>query len=491
MSMFVQNDATGAGAGNLDPNTVFVNLAVVAKLDTGLGHGPQIGDQQQVTYGQTITDTCPNRLNLLVNTAFPPVDYGQGMGMQTVNIIVLGCQANFTLNDSSLVSSRGGVTLPPSGSGLPGAMLNNTQQCLIVYDTTQNNGQPICVTRQGSGGVIDLPIPNPVILYHEMSHAMRIVTNTLHALTASCNPSSPEEKAAMIDENDMRTQLAAMLGDPPELRDTDIYCGALCTGPTGGCCIVASVASGSPISEEVQALRSVRDGLLRRSEIGFAFFERLHYDYYAFSPQVCTLMARRPELPPLVLRGFVRPLITVLRLLKARSVDGIGGEALGELFAEMHADPATVGDTLEALRRTRAFWMDGEDDDDEAVRELGHLLRDRALPSPHVNWALIRTVGIYGDALEAFAAGASTLEIGRLLLTDFTEWALQVPLDPVWASLSARQIEAELDFYENGLLRSEEAGTRFRDRLLERFEGITAIDSVAGGTAIRMDLSNG
>jgi len=476
VTVFLQNDATGAGAGNLDPNTGFVNLSVIANLDTGLGMAAAVGDRQQITYAQTVMGTCPNRLNMLVNTVFQ-VDYGMGMGMQTVNIVILPCLANFTLNDNSLVSSRGGVTLPPAGSGLAGAALNTGQDCLIVYDTTQNNGMPVCVTRANSGGTIDLPLPNPVIVYHEMSHALRIVTNAQLALTAACNPSSPEEAAAMTDENDMRTQLAALLGQPAELRDTAIYCGALCTGPTPNCCIVASVASGSPVSEEVQALRGLRDGFLRVSEVGYAFFDRLHYDYYSFSPQVCTLMARRPELSQLVLSGFVRPLISALRLMKAYAIDGLEAAALGRTFASMHADPEQFAATLSALRGTRAFWTGVSTDDDEIAAQLSALLRERALPSSHINWALIETVRIYGEALEEYALGATAEALGARLAKEFTDWTVALPLDHIWASLSTEQLEIELAFYEN-LLRPAEGKARFRDRLRARFGNITAMRMV-------------
>ena len=36
---------------------------------------------------------------------------------------------------------------------------------------------------------------------------------------------------------------------------------------------------------------------LRRSEVGFDFFEHLHYDYYSFSPQVVAMMQGDPRAP--------------------------------------------------------------------------------------------------------------------------------------------------------------------------------------------------
>jgi hypothetical protein len=132
MTIFIPNDATGAGAGNVDPNQAAVDLAVIANGDTGLGLAAAIGNQQQVTYARTLPGIPPTRLDNLVNTNFNP---NYGGGPQNVNIVIVPALANFTLNDGSLVLNTGGTTLPPTGSGLPGAGLNPTNNCLIIYDS--------------------------------------------------------------------------------------------------------------------------------------------------------------------------------------------------------------------------------------------------------------------------------------------------------------------------------------------------------------------
>src|SRR5206468_3724559 len=111
------------------------------------------------------------RLATLVNTNFNP-DYGLGAGPQAVPIVILPVLANFVLNDGRSILAVGGTSLAPSNSGLRGAALNNTTDCLVIYDTTQNNGAGYCAAR-GTTATLNLQTPNPVILYHELSHAFR------------------------------------------------------------------------------------------------------------------------------------------------------------------------------------------------------------------------------------------------------------------------------------------------------------------------------
>jgi hypothetical protein len=478
VTIFIQNDAVGAGAGNLDPTQASVDLGVIANGDTGLGLAPAVGNRQQVSYARTIGGACPVRLDALVNTTFTP-DYGAGP--QTVNIVILPVLANFVLNDGTSILAAAGVALPPQNSGLPSATLNNTNDCLAIYDTTQNNGAGYCCARGGTGGTLDLQIPNPVILYHELSHARRIANDTLLALTASCNPASPEENAAITEENDLRTQLAAAAGQPAVLRDPGIHCGAVCgTGsvPASDCCIIASVSSGSALSSEVQALRAVRDNFLRSTEVGFAFCENHYRDYYAFSPQVCTLMAREPALRPLVLDGFVRPLVFAFRLLSAHVFGNLTDARLGRLVADHHPDRGDAARVLALLERARAFSL-GEIEAGHVVGdELVRLLREHAWPSAHVRWPLVEPVEIYAEALRLYHAGARTSKIGGYLRQAFTSWAVELPLDPVWGSLSRQELERELGIFESRLLRSTRAKARFRKRLLDRFRDVTAIRTV-------------
>ena len=479
MTLFIQNDATGAGSGSLAADQAFVDLAVCVNGDTGLALATAVGNRQQVNYARTLPGPPPTRIDNVVNTAFTP-DYGSGP--QAVNIIVLAVQGNFFFNNGDSVLNVGGRAIAPRNSGLPSASLNNTNECLVVYDTTQSNGRGYCTARAGTGGTLDLRTPNPVILYHELSHAFRIVNNNLRALTAGCNPSSPEENAAITDENDLRTQIAAAMSTTAVLRDPGIHCGDFCAGGPGSCCvIIATAASGSMLSAEVAALRAIRDGVLRKSEVGFSFFESLHYDYYGFSPQVCTLMARHSELKPLVLEGLVRPLITILLVIERFIATGAGAVSLGQQFVGELSDRDAAVARSAVLLRARSVLAGETEGLTVEEQKLAELLYP-ALESAHVKWALIEPVAIYASALRAYLANCDAEQIGTHLSQDINAWTARMPLDDVWGNLALDELRNELESLESTLLRTPETRTTFRSQLRERFAGITAIETLLGTT---------
>ena len=476
MTLFIQADAAGVGAGDVDPNQVIIDLGVAANGDTGIGFDPPAGGRQLVTYARSLGGDAQLRLDTLVNTAFNP-DYGSGP--QAVAIIAMVVGDNFVFADGTPVTTLGAATLAPAGSGLPGSTLNPLTDCLVFYDLGPMGVGNVCVARAGSGGTLDLPGSSSVILYHELSHAFRIVTNTPLALTLACDPSSPEEHAAIDDENVLRTQIATAMGVPIVLRDPGIHCGTECGagGGGGGCCIIASVASGSPISPLVQELRHLRDTLLRRSEAGFAFFDALHRDYYDFSPQVCTLMAGTPGLPSLVLQGYVEPLLIMLRTIQARSLAELGDEALGRFLIDQSGDAVQCEARLEAVRLADRFWSGDELLEHDVARRLAALLRERAWPSVHVRWALVEPVRLYRDLMD----GTRDPErLGRAARIAIDDWTAELPIEHVWASMPIAELTRELEWLDSVLLRSETARTRFRERLLRRFGSLPPVRSLLG-----------
>jgi hypothetical protein len=480
MTLVIQTDATGAGAGTLNPNVAALNLGVIANGDTGLGVNAVVGNTQTVTYAQTLMGVCQNRLNALVNTAFMP-DYGLGVGPQTVTILILPVGSDFFLNDGSSILTIGGTALPPSNSGLGGAALNTTTNCLVIYDTSQNNGGGYCTARAGTGGTLNLDTPNSVIVYHELSHAFRIVTNALLSLAGGCNPSSPEENAAITDENDLRTQIANAEGEPVILRDAGNHCGNVGCVVSNDCCIIASVASGSPLSPVVRELRSLRDRLLRRSEVGHAFFNALFYDYYSFSPQVCTLMAGEPALPKLVFDGFVDPLLLMLRAMTMATYEPVTTEELGRHFLDWVGGPEACRKRLDDLEQVGRFWTGSEAPDDETARRLRGLLEAYAIPSEHVRWALVEPVWTFQRILRVVAIRPDPAGIGQAIRDEIDAWVPDLPIDPVWASLPERELAAELDNLDALLLKSNAARTRFRQRLYDRYATIPPIRQLLGG----------
>lgn len=469
MAMFVLNDADGIGSDDIDSNQAFVDLVIIAD-DDGIGLDDPVNGLQLVTYARTGAGAVRIRMDDLVNTTFTP-DYGSGA--QQVDTIIIPALAGFTLDDGSSFTNNG-TALPPAGSGLPGAGLNTTDNCLVIYDTEQN----ICVARDDTGGDIDLSISNPVVLYHEFSHAFRIVNNTLLALTAECDPASPEENSAIIDENDLRTELANRQGETPELRDPDIHCGSV--GCSSGCCIIATVASRSLTAPQVQQLRYVRDHYVRSTDVGFAFFEQLFHDYYSFSPQVCTMMAGNPQLSDHLLEGYVSPLLTFWEIMIERSHHRFTDAELGAAFVARHEVRGAAEARLDALRRTVGYWHDGEAVVNDESAALIDLLRQRAWPSEYVQWALVAPVRIYAEVLGIFVDGADEEDIGKALSDAIAAWAPYVPISETWASLPTQKLQAELALCDSRLLQSQASERLLRQRLFERFSDITAIRASLG-----------
>ncbi len=486
MSISIQTDATGAGSGTVRADLAAAHLLAISNLDTGFGVGPTVGNLQPVTYARSETGVCPVRLDALVNTDWPLTPGGP-------DVIVLAVGANFTLVDGSLITNVGGTALPPAGSGMPGSTLNTSASTLVLYDTSDNNGQGYCLARAGTGGTMDLRLPLSVTLYHELSHAFRIVQSALLALTAACNPSSPEEHAAIVDENDMRTQLAVQTGQPAVLRDPGIHCGQSCGGggSPGSCCIVASVSSGSPLSGEVQQLRALREQFLRRSEVGFAYFDALHHAYYGFSPQVVTVMATDLGLRTTVLDGFVRPLIRMLQTVRDHALDDVPVPELARrLVADL--DPSdcpdgrhgTDGAGAPGLMERAAALLGGADvplgANERAVRAL---LVDRALPDPHVHWGLVEPVVAYHDLLRRWWRSEGLDSVSDGLAQFLAEWGGRLPIAPRWGSLSRGRVQRELRSLDTTLLRTPQARRTFRERLLAELGGATAVRTAVAATS--------
>ena len=469
MALFILQDAAGIGSEEIDTLQAFVDLVIIAN-DDGVGIDDPADGKQLVTYTRTLDGEPQVRLDELVNTTFEP-DYGDGP--VNVDTIIVPALIGFTLEDGSDVRHNG-KALPPASSGLPGAGQNTTENCLALYDTQQN----ICLARDGTDGEITLPISNPVLLYHELSHAFRIVRNELLDLTFECDPASPEENAAIIDENDMRTQIAERQGVTAELRDPNNHCGSV--GCDSGCCIIATVASKSLTSPQVQFLRSVRDHFVRSTEVGYAFFQQFFYDYYSFSPQVCTIMLGNPHVPERLLEGYINPLLDFWNIMIERSGGNFNDAELGASFVRRHEDRAAAAARLEALQRTVAYWLQQESDAD-APAELIELLRERAWPSEYIQWALINPVRIYNNVLTLFLEGADETAIGNMFNSELDAWTPEFPISDFWAALSSEEVVKELEFCENVLLQSATSRKRFHQRLLDRFTDITAIDFALNG----------
>ena len=467
MSLFIQSSAAPLGTGGVSALDAAVDMLFISNGDTNVGQIAVAGQPQlqQVIYGPQVDPGIPaTRLFQLVNTNF-------GVNPQNIDIIVVAGGIGFMLNDGSSIAGNG-VTMSP-GLTISGVTFNPTTSVVVIYDVTDNGGQGLCLKPQNSDD-LNLATPAPVILYHELSHALRFALGTtLDTTETDCSDAAPEETAAETDENDMRDQLVTARGGVPDgstRRDTNNHCGNPNGCQSGGdCCIVASVASGSPYSKEVQMLRRVRDQFLRRSSVGLDFFDRLHYDYYAFSPQVCRLMSGSPQTRQLVERCFVRPLVDCLQLVRDYALATCPAAELGARFlARVEGNPylnslgrAEIAEALDLLRGTPGAVVQ--------ERALGALVEQLARPSEYVRWALMEPLETYIQALIWRIDGCAASEIGERLGVAIDGWGARMPVTAAWNDLSNRALREELEFLKTALLKSPAARAEFARRLPASF----------------------
>jgi hypothetical protein len=451
MTLFIQNDAGGDGTGSVFPNQAELDLFLISKEDAQLGEKTLTSpaDLIEVTYDQPAqTGFPPKRLAELVNTKFKDVP------ADPTDIIILAVDDSFLFtNNQSIKVPGGGATLPPKSSNEVGSALNPTESVLVIYDKDSCGSLEVGLVSKA----FDLESPPPVTLFHELSHAFHFATNKALSTGASGCAASPEEKAAEEDENKMRAQMNL------PLRDPTMHCSKPSNIILASCCIIASLATGSQ-SIELNSLRQIRERFLRSSEIGHDFFERLHYDYYAFSPQVCEQMSRDPRLSADIAAYYVRPLKECLGLAYAHLVEDIAPEEIGRRMVDSIPP--------ELAQASRAQIEDAV----AAIEAQGHVAPSAggpALPrtpsqaaqSPYVRWALVRTIAIYLQAVSADKAGCSVVEIGAFMSASLDEWAGELPVTDVWSELSDYEALRELRFLQ-GLLKASAARERFAERLL-------------------------
>ena len=155
MTLYLQNDVGGTGqAGAVQLNKTEADLFEISARDTALGEDAVSGtDLLKVSYAtQSTQGPCPTRLHELVNT-----DYTQVPG-HPVDIIVIGVDKDFILNDGELITNVGGVTMKPNDKLPNGVVMNPTKSVLVIYDTSQAGGKGYCRKRE-NGSEMDVQQP--------------------------------------------------------------------------------------------------------------------------------------------------------------------------------------------------------------------------------------------------------------------------------------------------------------------------------------------
>ena len=406
-----------------------VDLIAIANMDTGYGETDVSSTKTQVTYARTLAGAPQLRLDDLVNN---------GSYTSPPDIVIFAVDGSFILADGTPITSAGGVTTPVGNVDNP-----TTADVAVIYDTSDCNGSHYWVDKEGGGTT---SIPTPVMLYHELSHAFHFVTGT----TAST--SAQEEVNAETDENVMRDQM----GVPH--RDVTSHNGGCGGSDSGSCCIIASISTGTPYSDEVRQLRSLRDKILRRSEVGSDYFRVFFYDYYSFSPEVCTLMGNNDELRDFVKTFFVVPVIHALELVAhykaAKGQDLVPfieaqfeKSGLGHQYDLNTLRQIEIGLTVIKALGDRPLpyedLLNGLSGIKGIEQLFGSVGRGVAL-SAVLKWALMDPLAIWIDACIKVHADGDKEQLEISLRESISHWMSELPVTSIWEEFSRIQTEIEL-----------------------------------------------
>jgi hypothetical protein len=273
----------------------------------------------------------------------------------TQNIVVTALNGGNDPHGSGDVTGNGVTYLDSTGS---------SPVIRIVYDVSQCCGSGIFLFDTGGNRISD---PNPVIVYHELSHAFRAVTRT----------NLPDDEVpAETDENVLRAQLGLCLRD---VTNHDGGCGGGddcggsagnsdggppsggCADPGGGGCFIVSATTGSATSVEVTRLRHLRDRVAAASTLGAQLIEEIYREYYQFSPGIAANLERDVVARKAVLWGLVRPLLAWYSLAGAVALDRMDETAVRQAAQDViNACPRYLGGSsiaalLEIIRSNKSL----------------------------------------------------------------------------------------------------------------------------------------
>ena len=384
--MFINNSGT--------PVDVNSNLFTIVSQDLGFGTSNVPGDTSvvQVTYDRDPANVTPTALRIEAIVNDPGTVVVTGLPTGTV-FIAHGVDAAGNPVDETIDITGNGITWVDRDSG-------NVE---IAYDTGQCNGQGIWTV--GEDGVAHISTPNPVVLYHELSHAFHHLKGTIGATSAA------EEQAAEVDENLMRDQV----GLPRRLTtDHTGGCGGVGTGPT---CRVVTAAfrsenTGEGSTAAVRWLHSTRGALLPRYGLGGELVAQAYAEYLDISWSVADTMSRDPVTRRATRAFVVEPLLQVYAVAAARWLrDTTTGHGSGQLSRARHipraatANPPSRGianDIVNTLRSALGSTETGfaaqtapnsSNEIGAAIAEVARAANDSKL----IRWAIIEPLCLYWE----------------------------------------------------------------------------------------------
>jgi hypothetical protein len=423
-------------------------------MDTGLGFATATTSIEganctQVNYTRTQAGPTAIRLDALVHST--------GFTAAASQIVVFGVPSNTLLPDGTNVSTVSGQTWRIGAAGSPLA-----SHIAVIYDVGDCAGTHYWVDKQGGGTT---SFPSDVILYHELSHAFHFATGA-----------ADSEPLAETDENDQRDARSS----PLPHRNTASHTGGCGGAPPPTCCIVASLSTGSPYSEEIQRFRYVRENTLRSSMVGNAFFEEFFYRYYGFSPEVTRLIGQQSNLRPQIKDRFVVPLLAGVEFLM-HYADNDGRDLAGFLRRQANMESMSEFYKKDFLDEQSKYLRAARNFDSKTVssilkrkgkqfsgfRKLLKHINNETIHDEYIDWALVSVVELWVEGAQLLFSGKTDAEIDFEAYEKIVDWIALMPISNVWQDFSRLETELELQSLEQFMFdpRSKHA---FAKRLVAR-----------------------
>jgi hypothetical protein len=429
------------GPYHVFPDLVRTHLTVIAMAGSedmpgtlGEDSDPADSDLTVVSYdpGPQDTTTPQGRVRQLLKNL---VD-------RAGDITLFGVGPDFVWSDGSTLETGS------AGGSYSGEVIYDTHNCggdgRWVRGT---DGNEVCTTSAG-------------ILLHELGHIANPPADPYDVIGA--------ERAAVGVENDLRVAQGLVPRDPDRLESG-------CGCPDGDCCIVASVATGSPYSAEVQALRRIRDRALRNTQFGHCLFEVLHEEYYSFSLPISRMMVTDSVLKTEVANWLVRPLVRAWTIAWEYTQHCGEPRALGQLLAqddrEEFAVEAELGLAWEVAGRLLRQAAAGDtcpaglSQVDAGLRRAYEILAERLPDCPHVRWGIIDLLHLYTQARALYQETHDEETAGRWLMNALDGWTGDIPLDYVVARVPVDDLLTDLRTLASTLFARSPARLRLGRRL--------------------------
>lgn len=220
-------------------------------------------------------------------------------------------------------------------------------------------------------------------------------TNSYGELLVGWNESLFEGYAYHVSKAGYTTRSVSLFNSQNGTTQTTCLDGGGGGGSTGGggtssgiSCFIVTAASGSPVSDEVETLRSLRDTVAERSRIADALIAAVYDEYWQFSPAIAERIADSSDTRDMAMLAVVRPLLAWYSLATSLALGRDDKEAQATKLAEAcpgWVDPASIASLIDHIRRHRTVPGDAPPFV-EAI--AAHLVKGASLPL--VDWAILR-----------------------------------------------------------------------------------------------------